>query len=283
VRNEIAEVMQQYDELDDGEFTRFDREGARGQLVYETELRELLERTEPEDRVLDAGGGAGKFAVPLAEQGRQVDLVDLSKRQCQLAAERANEQDLAARLTVTRGDIRSLSYDTNIFDTVVCLGGALSHVLGDIEESVGEFARVARPGATAVTSVMNRSMSHKDLPHALDRNDDRLPDALSQLAEKKRRRQDEYDDTIGPFFKYTSEEMRSILERHGFDVITSRALDRHPIFIEPYLSSSWDDDIVMEAIVEYEREVSSLPWFRDTGNMSLHVSRLGRASKSTYT
>lgn len=43
----------------------------------------------------------------------------------------------------------------------------------------------------------------------LDRRDGELPNELARSAEKK----DEYGDTIGPFLKYTSSEMVSILRK----------------------------------------------------------------------
>lgn len=277
VDDDVREVIRQYDALGDGEFTRFDREGARGKLTYQTELAELVECTAPGETVLDAGGGAGKFAVPLAEREREVYLLDISGEQCRIAAERVASNGLGSRLDVTRGDVRSLGFEPATFDSIICVGGALSHVLGDVEQALGEFARVAKDGATLVVSVMNRSMSHKDLPHALQaEGGPGLSERLSELARKKRQQRDEYEDTIGPFYKYSTDEIRSTLERHGFEVTRTMAVDRHPIFLEPLLESAWDDAKVRQALVSYERTVSALPWFQDTGNMTLLVSELVR-------
>lgn len=276
MNEDIQEVIRQYDALGDGEFTRFEREGVRGKLTYQTELAELVEHTAPGETVLDAGGGAGKFAIPLAERGRNVSLLDISGEQCRIAAEKVTSSGPDSRLDVTRGDIRSTGFESTTFDSIICVGGALSHVLGDVEQALAEFARVAKDGATLVVSVMNRSMSHKDLPHALQAEEGELPERLVELARKKRQQRDEYEDTIGPFYKYSTEEMRSTLERHGFEVTRTMAIDRHPIFLEPLLETAWDDAEVRQALASYERTVSALPWFQDTGNMTLLVSRLER-------
>lgn len=275
MNDSVREVVRQYDALGEGEFTRFDREGVRGKLIYETELAELAEHTAAGETVLDAGGGAGKFAVPLAARGREVHLMDISSKQCHLAAENAASEDLTSQLSVTRGDIRSTGFASNTFDAILCIGGALSHALGDAERALEEFARVGKRRATLVVSVMNRSMSHKDLPHALQTDDGPdLPTRLEELARRRQQQRDEYEDTIGPFYKYSTEEIRSTLESHGFEVIRTRAVDRHPIFLEPLLEAAWDDPEVREALVSYERTVSALPWFHDTGNMTFLVAEL---------
>lgn len=273
----IRDVIQQYDALGDGEFDRFDREGVRGKLTFQTELAELIEHTEAGEAVLDAGGGAGKFAIPLANRGREVSLLDISGEQCRIAAEKLSSEECELRLNVTRGDIRSTGFDSGTFDSILCIGGALSHVLGDADQALEEFVRVGTNDATLVVSVMNRSMSHKDLPHALQADDGpALPERLESLARKKIQRRDEYEDTIGPFYKYTTDEMRSKLDRHGFEVTRTMAIDRHSIFVEPLLKSVWDDEEVRQALVSYEQTVSALPWFQDTGNMTLFVAESTR-------
>ncbi len=275
MKDEIKEVVERYDELGEGEFNRFDREGTRGKLTYQVELKELLSVTEPGDVVLDVGGGGGKFALPLAKSGRVVYLVDISRGQCQVAKRRACKQGLEERLSVIRGDLRSLPLASDSVSVVICLGGALSHILNDVEEGISELSRVSQSGAVAVTSVMNRSMSHKDLPHLLDQVEEDLETRLSTLATKKQQQYDKYENTIGPFYKYSCDEITNLLEKYDFVSQRTRSIDRHSIFLEPLLSEAWKDNEVREAIIEYEFSISELPWFQDTGNMCLHVSKVG--------
>src|SRR3954466_8507042 len=56
---------------------RVDRSRVRTGVVWDV-LRSVLEQRDTSLDVLDAGGGTGGFAVPLAERGHQVTVVDPS-------------------------------------------------------------------------------------------------------------------------------------------------------------------------------------------------------------
>ena len=107
-------------------------------------------------RVLDVGGGAGRYSIWLAERGYDVTLVDLSERQREIAREKVAERSLEARVTVRAGDVRDLAFAANQFDATCCLGGPLSHVL-DAEQrrvAAGELRRITTPGGPVFVSVM---------------------------------------------------------------------------------------------------------------------------------
>lgn len=120
-------------------------------------------------RVLDAGGGAGRYSVWLAERGYEVTLVDLSQRQCALAREKAYEHDVAGRVTVERADIRQLPFDEGRFDAVCCTGGPLSHLTegADRQRALAELRRVARAGSPVFVSVMGRLAVLQNLVRSL--------------------------------------------------------------------------------------------------------------------
>lgn len=270
--NDLSEIVTKYDELGNGEFERFDREGTRGKLVYRVELEIFLEHTGPDDRVLDAGGGSGKFAIPLAEENRDVQLVDISPEQCRAAADNAAERGVD--IEVTNGDVRRLEgVETNAYDTVICVGGALSHVQDDIDAALDACKRVLKPNGTLITSVMSRNANINTFYHTLCNADD-LPSALESLADEQASKQGSYHE-IGDFYKYSADEITALLEERGFDVETCRAIDRHPSSFEFPLADAWEDEQNREALVEYERSVSQLPWRRNEGNMVLQVSTLG--------
>jgi SAM-dependent methyltransferase len=109
-------------------------------------------------KMLDAGGGPGRYSLALCRAGYRVTLFDLSEGLLEKArAEFAGcPSEVAARLEgIDRGDLCDLSrYPNETFDAVVCLGGPLSHMPdeGDRRKAVDEMARVVRPGGLVFLS-----------------------------------------------------------------------------------------------------------------------------------
>jgi SAM-dependent methyltransferase len=113
-------------------------------------------------RVLDAGGGPGRYALALVEQGYFVTLLDISPALLDFARRRIAAATPAVRRrveAVVTGSITDLSrFDDGRFDAVLCLGGPLSHVVDPEQRrrALAELRRVARLGAPIFISVMNR-------------------------------------------------------------------------------------------------------------------------------
>jgi 2-polyprenyl-3-methyl-5-hydroxy-6-metoxy-1,4-benzoquinol methylase len=94
-----------YNAFADGEWDRLETNPVT-RLEFET-TTEWLERWLPESgHVLDAGGGAGRYSVWLAERGYNVTLVDLSHEQVRIAREKTEEHGVGERITARQGDIR---------------------------------------------------------------------------------------------------------------------------------------------------------------------------------
>jgi ubiquinone/menaquinone biosynthesis C-methylase UbiE len=103
-------------------------------------LRTLLAPT-GEERALDAGTGAGAFALALAPLVREVVGVDLVPELLAQARARAPEN-----ATFVEGDARELPFAAGSFD-LVCTARTLHHTTRP-ELVVAELARVLRPGGT---------------------------------------------------------------------------------------------------------------------------------------
>ncbi len=101
----------------------------------------------PGARLLDAGCGAGEFAIELAPRvlpGGEVVGVDASREMVERASRAAAEAGSAARFLVA--DVRALSFDEAAFDAVRC-ERVLQHLVpSDAATAVRELVRVTRPG-----------------------------------------------------------------------------------------------------------------------------------------
>ncbi|HVE98401.1 MAG TPA: methyltransferase [Mycobacteriales bacterium] len=131
---------------------------ARTAVVWQV-LTAAIERLEPPVHVLDAGGGTGGFAVPLAARGHRVTLVDPSPDSLASLARRAAEEapDRELALTAVQGDLDSLLdvVEPGTVDVVLC--HSVLEVVDDPAAGLRAVAATLRPGGLASVLVANRS------------------------------------------------------------------------------------------------------------------------------
>jgi S-adenosylmethionine-dependent methyltransferase len=136
------------------------RPDVRTAVVWDVLASALAERMTDTGRdaldVLDAGGGTGGFAVPLAAQGHQVTVVDPSPDALAALERRATEADLAGRVTAVQGDAADLAamLGSDSADVVLCHG--VLEVVDEPAEALRGVCAVLRPGGVASTLVAQR-------------------------------------------------------------------------------------------------------------------------------
>jgi SAM-dependent methyltransferase len=123
-------------------------------------LREALDGLGPRGqslRVLDAGGGSGGFAVPLAELGHTVTVVDPSPDSLAALERRAAETGTAERIHAVQGDAAGLAdlVPAGSVDVVLC--HSVLEVVDDPAESLAAVAATLRPGGVASVLAANRT------------------------------------------------------------------------------------------------------------------------------
>ena len=141
----------------------------RTAVVWDVLRAALAEQTQTCGReqldVLDAGGGTGGFAVPLAELGHAVTVVDPSPDALAALERRAAESGVTERVRALQGDAGGL-LDVVLpesADVVLC-HGALEYV-DDPAGAIATFSRCLRPGG--VLSVLARNRNAVVLSRAL--------------------------------------------------------------------------------------------------------------------
>jgi ubiquinone/menaquinone biosynthesis C-methylase UbiE len=135
-----------------------DRLASGGRRIEFLRMRELLERCLPAApaRVLDVGGGAGAYAIPLAAAGYEVHLIDPAPLHIEQAAAASRDTDTPLAST-SLGDARDLQEADNSADAVLLLG-PLYHLTSreDRITALREAHRVLRPGGTVVAKALSR-------------------------------------------------------------------------------------------------------------------------------
>jgi SAM-dependent methyltransferase len=130
----------------------YDRLGAEGLAARtapswdDRTLCRLREMLTPGQRVLDAGCGYGRIAIPLGRSGYEVTGLDLSDALLRAARERAGQQGTSVRWV--RGSMCRMPLLDSSFDVVLCLWSAFHELLEEQEQvqAETEMRRVLRPG-----------------------------------------------------------------------------------------------------------------------------------------
>ncbi len=129
-------------------------------LEFDTTMCFLKQYLPPKGLILDAGGGPGRYTIELAKMGYAVILLDLTPELLDIAREQITNAEVGNKVRrVLQGSIDDLSiFDDNTFDAVVCLGGALSHLViaEQRKKAVIELVRVAKPDAPVLVSVIGK-------------------------------------------------------------------------------------------------------------------------------
>ena len=262
-----------YDDYGHDEWERLEAT-RKARFEFENTVEYLDAHLPESGHVLDAGGGAGRYTVWLAEHGYEVTLVDVSDEQRRIAREKIEERDLSSRVSIEAGDIRSLADSDDTYDAVLCCGGPLSHVV-DAEEratALQELRRVATPRAPVFISVMGRIA----VLQSITRGAPHLYHLLSHLAatgdwsrEIAKNSLDEPEFVECHFFRV--EELKRDLTREGFDVIAIAGLEG--------VASNFDREIEeasenhQEHLAEVVRETREDEVVADLSNHILAVCR----------
>jgi ubiquinone/menaquinone biosynthesis C-methylase UbiE len=82
-------------------------------------LKKLLKK---DQKILDLACGYGRFTIPLAKQGYNIEGLDISKNLLNEAKKRAKKEKLSIKFKL--GDMRKLNYKNNTFDAIICMWSA---------------------------------------------------------------------------------------------------------------------------------------------------------------
>jgi 2-polyprenyl-3-methyl-5-hydroxy-6-metoxy-1,4-benzoquinol methylase len=107
-------------------------------------------------RVLDVGGGSGVFAVPLAEAGCEVTVVEPSPNALATLHRRAQEAGVTDRITAVQGDSDVLDQLVAAESADLVLAHGLLEVVDDPKVTMAAMAGAIAPGGALSVLVANR-------------------------------------------------------------------------------------------------------------------------------
>lgn len=133
----------------------FDKKAPEYDAWYQTQKGALVDALETEcafglytpqvgSFVLDAGCGTGNFSLKLAARGVRVEGIDLSAPMIGYAQEKAAASPYGERLHFQVGDLYTLPFPDNHFDSVLSM--AAFEFIHEDRRALAEFMRVTKPG-----------------------------------------------------------------------------------------------------------------------------------------
>ena len=218
--------------------------------------RELRRHPGGELTVLDVGGGTGGFAVPLAEAGHRVTVVDASPDALAALTRRAAEAGVADRVRAVQGDGDALAglVAPGTADLILC--HAVLEVVDDPAGVVAAIAATLRPGGAVSLLVAGRAAAvlaravngHLDVASAL------LTDADGRAGAR---------DTLRR--RYDAETAAALLAGAGLSVE-----EVHGVRVLADLLPAAVVEADPQAMLDLELALSSRPPFRDIATQ-LHL------------
>jgi ubiquinone/menaquinone biosynthesis C-methylase UbiE len=211
----LAEVAAYYDQQVDREWLRL----TRHRVEYGVTLRAIRDSLPPQARVLDVGGGPGRYAVALAAAGHRVTLLDLSPRMLARASAHANDRRVRL-VELVEGTATDLSrFDSGSFDAVLLLG-PLYHLPAaeDRFRALRECRRVLSPTGALLAAFITRYAPLRYLartdPRLLLRDAERYETLLECgiLPEP-------IDSAVPHAYHARPEEIPPLLQASGFEVL----------------------------------------------------------------
>jgi ubiquinone/menaquinone biosynthesis C-methylase UbiE len=152
-------------------------------------------------KILDAAGGTGRIAIPLAKMGYRVTLCDISKAMLKVAKQKLQREDLTDKVQIAECNVHKLRYADETFDFIICWDGLI--------EASKELIRVTKKGGTLSIFLFNKyGIAINKFPED--------PDAATAMLRSK---QDHFYDQDEKHTAVTPEEARKRFEKQGIKVI----------------------------------------------------------------
>lgn len=128
----------------------------RHKVEFDITKRYLLEYIQDFSRILDIGGGPGRYSIFLAKRGHEVSLLDLSKENIKLARSKAAEAHVEIKEFIHANALELSEKVSGTFDIVLCMG-PLYH-LPEIDDRlcvIRECLKKLQPGGLIFVSFIS--------------------------------------------------------------------------------------------------------------------------------
>lgn len=249
-----------------------------GQLEFFRCMSVLDDHLPDSARLLDIGGGPGRYAIELARRGHRVSLVDLCSHHIEIARGRLADRDLLRHVEVlSQGDACELdSFDEDTFDAVVAFG-PFYHITDDDRRrrAASELVRVMRPEAVAFVQFIPPMSG---LVRLLQRATE-LPRALTAESLEQAREELQYENPSDVGFQQaayvTTDQLESLFGQFGCETVDMMSVFGLAAGREDMLCDiQARDPELYEAFSAVIEDTARRPEVIELGQLALWVGRL---------
>lgn len=213
-------VLNHYSAFGENEWHRLS--WPEGAIEFAVTTHALGKHLPPKGRILDIGGGPGRYSIWLAQRGHTIVLADLSPAMLDIARGKIAQAGVGSRIEdVVACDTCDLSrFADDSFDAVLCLG-PFYHLpaAADRERAAAELVRVLKWGGMAFIAFMPlytllcRTLALKDEQHHLAQ-----PEFVSRLMNEGVFLND-VPNRFNAGYGVRPHEVAPFLERHGLTTV----------------------------------------------------------------
>lgn len=253
-------IAKRYDTLAeeyDKSFQAGYREEIQNDIVFST-LKEFLDARKC--RILDAGGGTGFYSIPLAVQGHEVVILDLSKKMLERAESKAKKLGVTNRVKILLGDMENIEQPNESFDVVLC-HLAFCYV-NNPSKALAEFYRVLRKDG--ILSLIAENKMFFSISEAFKGN------ILEALERFKKERLVVTMAKLGIFRTFEKQELLTLLEKVKLKPIRTfgvRVISDYLLYARKFPPKE------LEALKELEILLSRSPDWNSVGRFHFFICR----------
>jgi ubiquinone/menaquinone biosynthesis C-methylase UbiE len=198
-----------------------------GALELARAMRILDEHLVPGSRVLDLGGGPGRYAIELAKRGHRVVLADLSPALLEQARARVAASDVQ-HLVESIDEVSATDlgrYADRSFDAALSFG-PVYHLVSEVErlQSARELARVVRPDGLAFVAFVPRVSGVAGLIERAARRKGQVSAETLRVAATSGVFRNGSDAGFQEGYYPRAGELEALLRAAGFEVLTTISL-----------------------------------------------------------
>ena len=273
-------VRDYYEQYGEREWARLDRP-EDGALEFAINSRTIADYLPAATRVLDIGGGPGRYALWLAERGHRVTLADLSPTLLAIARERVATLPAAQAIEeIVEADACDLArWGDGSFDAALSLGPFYHLPEAEARErAAAELARVLRPGGLAFVALMPRtSFLRRTIADRAERRHLGDPEFVRRLLEEGTFINDEPGRFTGGY-GFRPEEIAPFFARFGFAqecLLASQSVA--PDLQRTLAELAENDEAAFETALAVLLQVANEPSILGMSSHLLYVGRKGAA------
>ena len=224
--------------------------------------------------VLDVGGGAGVYALWLAQRGYKVHLIDIIPLHIEQALAASAVLSDHALASAQVGDARDLNVDDGIADVVLLLG-PLYHLTDreDRLQALREAYRVLKPGGWLFAATISRFAALVDGlrlgaitdPYFAEVMENGLHDGQHRNPKKQR------GCFATSYFHYPNAAQQEIAEA-GFQFETTLAIEGPGKLLKDF-DEAWEDEELRDRLLRLMETVEREPTILGVSGHIMHIGR----------